>query len=199
MMPRLINFACKQPPIMKERAQLVPKASGDVLELGCGGGANLNYYDRNAVRSLSGLDPSPELLDYTRDALQKNGLEMDIKGGFGEDMPFKDDSFDTVLCTFTLCTVTDNKQVLSEMRRVLKPEGKILYLEHGRSPDKGPQKWQKRIEPVWKRLAGGCHLTRPVSETISGEGFGLHENGGQYMEKSPRWLGWTEWGEARPL
>lgn len=197
--PRLIKFACSQPAVMKDRSKIIPKARGDVLELGCGGGINLQFYDRSKVDKLTGLDPSAELLDYTRKEAKALGFNMDILDGVGEAMPFADDSFDTLLTTFTLCSVQDGKQVLKEMRRVLKPGGKILFLEHGRAPDKGPEKWQARIEPVWKHIAGGCHLHRPVSKLFEAEGFALQDNDGHYAPKTPRWLGWIEFGEARPL
>lgn len=197
--PRIIKFACSQPAVMKDRSEIVPKAQGEVLELGCGGGINLQFYDRSKVDKLTGLDPSAELLDYTRSEAKALGFEMDILDGIGEAMPFENDSFDTVLTTFTLCSVQDGKQVLKEMRRVLKPGGKILFLEHGRAPDKGPEKWQQRIEPMWKHIAGGCHLHRPVSKLFAAEGFALHQEGGHYAPKTPRWLGWMEFGEARPL
>lgn len=197
--PRIIKFACSQPAVMKDRSEIVPRAQGEVLELGCGGGINLQFYDRSKVDKLTGLDPSAELLDYTRSEAKALGFEMDILDGIGEAMPFDDDSFDTVLTTFTLCSVQDGKQVLNEMRRVLKPGGKILFLEHGRAPDKGPEKWQQRIEPMWKHIAGGCHLHRPVTKLFEAEGFALNQEGGHYALKTPRWLGWMEFGEARPL
>ncbi len=197
--PRIIKFACSQPAVMKDRSEIVPRAQGEVLELGCGGGINLQFYDRSKVDRLTGLDPSAELLDYTRSEAKALGFQMDILDGIGEAMPFDDDSFDTVLTTFTLCSVQDGKQVLKEMRRVLKPGGKILFLEHGRAPDKGPEKWQQRIEPMWKHIAGGCHLHRPVSKLFAAEGFALQNAGGHYAPKTPRWLGWMEFGEARPL
>lgn len=197
--PRIIKFACSQPAVMKDRSEIVPRAQGEVLELGCGGGINLQFYDRSKVDKLTGLDPSAELLDYTRQEAKTLGFEMDILDGIGEAMPFENDSFDTVLTTFTLCSVQDGKQVLNEMRRVLKPGGKILFLEHGRAPDKGPEKWQQRIEPMWKHIAGGCHLHRPVSKLFEAEGFALQQEGGHYAPKTPRWLGWMEFGEARPL
>ncbi|QJB70069.1 class I SAM-dependent methyltransferase [Parasphingorhabdus halotolerans] len=197
--PRFIKFACSMPAVMKDRSKIVPKASGKVLELGCGGGINLQFYDPSKIESLTGLDPSAELLDYTRSEAKSRGIDMDILDGIGEAMPFADASFDTVLTTFTLCSVQDGEQVLSEMRRVLKPGGKILFLEHGRAPDKGPEKWQQRIEPAWKHIAGGCHLQRPVSKLFESNGFALTGNSGHYAPKTPRWLGWMEMGEARPL
>lgn len=197
--PRIIKFACSQPAVMKDRSKIVPKAEGDVLELGCGGGINLQFYDRARVNSLTGLDPSAELLDYTRAEAQNFDFNMKILDGIGEAMPFQDASFDTVLTTFTLCSVQDGERVLSEMRRVLKPGGKILFLEHGRAPDKGPEKWQKRIEPAWKHIAGGCHLHREVMQLFKANGYALAQEDGHYAPKTPRWLGWMEMGEARPV
>ena len=199
VVPRLIRVGCSQPAVMKDRSRLVPDSDGDVLELGCGGGINLAFYDPARVRSLTGLDPSPELLDYTREEARARGVGIDIHRGVGEQMPFADAHFDTVLTTFTLCSVADGKQVLAEARRVLRPGGKLLFLEHGRAPDAGPEKWQRRIEPVWKRIAGGCHLNRPVADRIAGAGFRLVRREGHYAPKTPRWLGWMEMGEARPL
>lgn len=196
--PRLITYGCSQPAVMKDRSRIVPKAQGDVLELGCGGGINLQFYDPAKIDSLTGLDPSAELLDYTREEAQKRHINMRILDGIGEAMPFADASFDTIVTTFTLCSVQDGKQVLKEMRRVLKPGGTILYLEHGRAPDAGPAKWQRRIEPVWKHIAGGCHLHRPVSKLFEQEGFSVRANEGHYAPKTPRWLGWMEFGEAVP-
>jgi len=199
VVPRLISFACSQPAVMKDRSKIVPKAQGHVLELGCGGGINLQFYDRSKVNKLTGIDPSAKLLDYTRKEARNLDFDMDILDGVGEAMPFPDDSFDTLLTTFTLCSVQDGKQVLKEMRRVLKPGGKILFLEHGRAPDQGPEKWQRRIEPVWKHIAGGCHLHRLVAKFFTAEGFALQDYDGHYTPKTPRWLGWIEHGEARPL
>ena len=119
MVPKLIGCACAQPQIMKARSRIVPKAEGDVLELGCGGGINMAFYDPAKVKSFSGVDPSAGLLDRSREAAQAIGIEADIRGGIGEAIPFADASFDTVLCTFTLCSVDEQKQVLAEMRRLI--------------------------------------------------------------------------------
>ena len=194
--PRLISFCCAQPQIMKARSRIVPQASGDVLELGCGGGINMEFFDPARITSYSGIDPSPGLLDRSRAAAQAKGMAADIRSGIGEDMPFDDDSFDTLLVTFTLCSVTDQAQVLREMRRVLRPGGKVLFLEHGRAPDSDVQTWQRRVEPVWKRIGGGCHLTRPISSAYEAAGFKIAALEKNYMPKTPRPFGWIEWGEA---
>jgi ubiquinone/menaquinone biosynthesis C-methylase UbiE len=197
MVPKIIGCACAQPQIMKARSRIVPDASGDVLELGCGGGINMAFYDPAKIKSFSGVDPSPALLERSREAAQAIGLEADIRGGVGEALPFSDASFDTVLITFTLCSVESQSQVLFEMRRVLRPGGKALFLEHGGAPDASVQKWQRRIEPIWKRIGGGCHLTRPISGAYEQAGFKMARVEKGYMPKSPRPFSWIEWGEAR--
>ena len=195
--PRLIRCACGQPQIMKARSHVVPLASGDVFELGCGGGINLPFYDRDKVTSLSGCDPTPALLADTQRLVAERGFPTDIRDGVGEDIPFASGSFDTVVTTFTLCSVHDPEQVLREIRRVLKPGGTALFLEHGRAPDEDVRKWQRRIEPVWKHIGGGCHLTRPISAAYEGAGFKTERMGEHYMPKTPRPFGWVEWGTAR--
>jgi len=195
--PRLIKCACSQGQIMKARSKVVPHASGDVLELGCGGGINMEFYDPARIRSFTGLDPSPELLAMSRAAAQARGMAADIQGGVGEAMPFESGRFDTVVTTFTLCSVADQAAVLGEIRRVLKPGGTALFLEHGGAPDAGVAKWQRRIEPVWKRIGGNCHLTRPIGEAYEKAGFSVERHGAAYMPKTPRPFGWIEYGAAR--
>lgn len=197
LMPRFITCACSQKPILKRRADLIPLAQGDVFELGCGGGINQPYYDVSAVASYAGIDPHEGLLDGTMAAARAKGWQADIRAGVGEDIPFPDRSFDTVVCTFTLCSVEDPVRVLSEMRRILRPGGKALFLEHGRAPDANVAKWQDRIEPYWKPLAGGCHLTRPIGSAFRGAGFEVEPLGQGYLPKAPKFAGWNEWGVAR--
>ena len=181
---------------MHDRAKVVPHASGDVLELGCGA-PNLDFYDWDIVHSLSGIDPSAELLARATRALESKGLRANFMPGVAEALPFANASFDTVVTTFTLCSVQNPYLALSEAKRVLRPNGRLLFVEHGRAPDPSAAAWQKRIEPVWKRIAGGCHLTRPVTQAISDAGFVCHAPQGHYMKRTPKWLGWVEWGEAR--
>ncbi len=195
--PRLIKCACSQGQIMKVRSQVVPHASGDVLELGCGGGINMEFYDPARVTSFAGLDPSPELLAMSRAAAQARGMVADIQGGVGEAMPFASGRFDTVVTTFTLCSVADQAAVLAEIRRVLKPGGTALFLEHGAAPDASVAKWQRRIEPVWKRIGGNCHLTRLISGAYAQAGFAVDRQAAAYIPKTPRPFGWYEYGTAR--
>jgi ubiquinone/menaquinone biosynthesis C-methylase UbiE len=181
---------------MKLRSQIVPQASGDVLELGCGGGINMEFYAPDRVTRLTGLDPSQELLAMSRAAAQARGIDADIRGGIGEAMPFESGRFDTVVTTFTLCSVADPAAVLAEIRRVLKPGGTALFLEHGAAPDAGVAKWQRRIEPLWKRIGGNCHLTRPIADAYARAGFAVDRCGARYMPKTPRPFGWVEYGAA---
>ena len=132
----------------------------------------------------------------SRAAAKARGIEADIRGGIGEAMPFESDRFDTVVTTFTLCSVADQAAVLAEIRRVLKPGGTALFLEHGAAPDCGVVKWQRRIEPLWKRIGGNCHLTRPISKAYAGAGFAVERRGARYTPRTPRPFGWVEYGTA---
>lgn len=197
ILPHVIGCACAAGPIMKQRAKIVPLASGKVLELGIGGGLNLAFYDPARVERLFGVDPSAELRERAARAERPDGLAVDIRDGTAEALPFDDASFDNIVCTYTLCSVQTPAQVLAEARRVLKPDGRLLFCEHGAAPDPGVAKWQRRIEPVWKKIAGGCHLTRPVASSLEQAGFALSGLEQMYLPKTPRFAGWNEWGQAR--
>ncbi|MFN4038566.1 MAG: class I SAM-dependent methyltransferase [Erythrobacter sp.] len=197
VMPKLITCACSQRQVMKRRAAVVPRAHGDVFELGCGGGINHALYNAHAITSYAGIDPHAGLLHEARAAAKAKGWQADIRQASGEAIPFDDASFDSAVCTFTLCSVNDPDRVLSELRRILRPGGVVLFCEHGRAPDAGIRSWQERIEPVWKRLAGGCHLTRPIGAAFDNAGFAVETLGKGYTPKAPRFAGWMEWGVAR--
>ena len=197
LLPRLIGCACGARPIQRQRAKVVPGASGRVLELGIGGGLNLAFYDPAKVASVIGVDPSDALRARARAAPRPAGLEVEILEGQAESLPFEAASFDTVVCTFTLCSVGSPANALAEARRVLKPDGRFLFSEHGLAPDLAVQRWQRRLEPLWKRLAGGCHLTRPVAGTIEQAGFAIESVESMYLPGAPRTMGWSEWGCAR--
>ncbi len=198
ILPRFLSCACGSSPIMKQRAKIVPLATGRVLELGIGMGLNLSLYDPDKVESVTGVDPSPELRAIAEAAPHDPRLKVSVVDGTAEALPFENASFDTVLCTFTLCSVQAPEAALAEARRVLKPGGRLLFCEHGLAPDAGVARWQRRVEPVWKRLAGGCHLTRPVADAIAKAGFALESVETMYLPKTPRIAGWNEWGVAKP-
>ena len=196
IMPRLIGCACASKPIMKQRVKVVPKAAGKVLELGIGGGLNRQCYDPAKVESVSGVDPSAELRAVAMQAERPEGLKVEIQKGTAEALPFETASFDCVVCTFTLCSVQSPRDALAEANRVLKPGGRFLYCEHGLAPDAGVARWQGRLEPMWKAIAGGCHLTRPVTASVADAGFTVTSSEQMYLPGTPRVLGWSEWGEA---
>lgn len=197
ILPKLLSCACSSPQMMKQRGKIVPQAEGKVLELGIGMGLNLSYYDADKVTSVSGVDPAAELRALAEAAPRDPRLSVKVADGTAEALPFEDNSFDSIVCTFTLCSVHNPPQALAEARRVLKPGGRFLFCEHGLAPDAEVAKWQRRIEPVWKRLAGGCHLTRPVASAIGQSGFTVEAVDKMYLPKAPRFAGWVEWGVAR--
>lgn len=196
IVPRLIKCACSSPAIMALREKVVPLASGKVFEIGCGGGINQRFYPVDRIESFSGMDPSAKGLEFARVAASRKGWSADIRQGFGEAIPFDENAFDTVVCTFTLCSVADQAQTLRELRRILRPGGELLYAEHGRAPDARVAKWQDRIEPFWKPVAGGCHLTRPIGDAVRDAGFAVEPLGQRYAPRTPKFAGWMEWGRA---
>ncbi len=198
VVPWLLDCACSASPIAHQRVKVVPGAKGRVLELGMGSGLNLPFYDPAKVAVVEAVEPSEPMRRKAMAAAGLSGLNVRITAGRAEALPYETGSFDTVVCTFTLCSVQDPPKALAEARRVLKPDGRLLFCEHGLAPDAGVVKWQRRIEPVWKAIAGGCHLTRPVAATISAAGFRVETCETMYLPGTPHWAGWNEWGSAAP-
>lgn len=194
--PWLITTACSAKPIAKQRAKVVPLASGRVLELGIGSGLNLPFYDAAKVAEVAAVEPSRELRAKAEAAAAEVGVKVALQDGRAEQLPYEAGAFDCVVCTFTLCSVQDPAASLAESRRVLKSGGRLLFCEHGLAPDPDVVKWQRRIEPVWKRIACGCHLTRPVASAIETAGFKIERKDTMYLPGTPRWAGWNEWGVA---
>lgn len=195
VVPHIIRFCCGCELLAEERRAIVPLATGRVLELGIGAGANLSFYDPRTVREVVGIEPSPELREFAAAAPRADALRVSIQPGSAEALPFESQSFDTVVCTFTLCTVAEPVRALSEARRVLRHGGTFLFCEHGCSPDPGVAKWQRRLEPIWKRAFGGCHLTRKVGSSIE-QHFSIERLEGHYQPNAPRIAGWIEAGRA---
>jgi ubiquinone/menaquinone biosynthesis C-methylase UbiE len=174
VLPRLIETACSQKPLMELRSRYVPGARGRVLEIGIGSGHNLRFYG-NEVTSVTGIDPAPELTVRARERARTLHCEVYVIEQSGETIPTEDAFFDTVVCTWTLCSIPNVYRALDEMRRVLTPDGRLIFIEHGRAPDPRVARWQERIEPLWKKIGGGCHLSRPVSQLIEDAGFQITE------------------------
>jgi ubiquinone/menaquinone biosynthesis C-methylase UbiE len=169
--PTLMDFACGLAPVRRQREMIVPLARGRVLEVGIGTGLNLPYYDNNNVEKIWGLDPALEMHRRAAERVARSGLEVELIGLSGERVPMDEDTFDTVVVTYTLCSIPDVMQALREMRRVLKPGGQLVFCEHGRAPDAVMSRWQDRLTPMWRHFAGGCHLNRPIPDLIRQAGF----------------------------
>lgn len=199
VLPHFINCACSAKPMMKQREKVVPRAQGTVLEIGIGTGLNLPYYDSARVDRLIGLDPSEKSWALAGERAAHLDFEVEFIGLPGEEIPLDDASVDTVVVTFALCTIPDPVAALKGMARVLRPGGELIFCEHGRAPDPGVVKWQDRINPMWTRIAGGCHLNRDIPALLGEGGFGIENLEQQYIPGTPRFAGFNYWGGAKTV
>ena len=196
ILPSFLNCACGSKPIKCQRGKVVPMAEGVVLEVGIGSGLNIPYYDSTKVSSIIGLDPSAELNNMAKKVAADEGFEVDFILSGAESIPLPDNHVDTVLITYTLCTIPDALSANKEMRRVLKPGGKMIFCEHGLAPDAGVAKWQARIDPYWGKIAGGCHLNRNIPQLIQDAGFTIQSMEQMYLPSTPKFAGYNYWGVA---
>lgn len=196
ILPRLLDFAMRGKEATRFRARLVPQARGATLEVGVGSGLNLPFYGERVDR-LVGVDPSEALLRMARKRARDAVVPVELMADSGEALPLTDASVDTVVFTFALCTIPDPGKALREARRVLKPSGQLLFAEHGLAPDEGVRRWQRRLNPLWRRVAGGCNLDRKVDELIAAAGFRLAGLETEYA-KGPRLMSYVYLGRARP-
>ena len=196
ILPLMIDKACAGPPVLKQREKVVPAAEGRVLEVGMGSGINLPFYDPSRIEFVWGLEPSEGMRRRAKDRLEAAPFEVKLLDLPGEAIPLDNDSVDTVLLTYTLCTIPDFQKALAQMRRVLKPGGKLLFCEHGEAPDASVQKWQRRINPLWKRIAGGCNLNRPIPRCLEEAGFKVENLETLYLPNTPRIAAFNYWGQA---
>ena len=196
ILPHIIDKACSMGQVMKLRSQVVPRAKGVVLEVGMGSAINLEFYDEDQVELVYGLEPSEGMRKKAQPNLSRSGVTVEWLDLPGEKIPLDDESVDTVLLTFTLCTIPDSRAALEQMKRVLKPGGELLFLEHGQSVDHGVRKWQDRITPAWKKLAGGCHLNRHIGDLIGEAGFDIQELNNLYVPGAPKIAGYIYQGRA---
>lgn len=195
VLPRLIHAAMRQDHLVAYRRRVLASAEGHVLEIGVGSGLNLPYYPTGVTR-IVGLDPSPKLLSMARDARSGLTTDVELAEGAVEAIPADDSCIDTVVTTWTLCSVADVTRGLAEIRRVLKPGGALLFVEHGLAPDAGVRRWQHRLTPIWKRIGGGCHLNRAVPALIESAGFRTERLESGYAE-GPRPMAFMYEGMAR--
>jgi len=197
ILPKFLNCACGTKPINYQRDKIVPLAKGIVLDIGIGSGLNIPFYNKSNIDHLYGLDPSEELLKIAKPLAKKNELEIEFLQCGAEAIPLTDQSIDTVLITYTMCTIPDIKLSNSEIMRVLKPEGKLLFCEHGLAPDKNIAKWQRRINPIWSKIAGGCNLNRDIPKLITSSGFKISNMEEMYLPSTPKFAGYNYWGVAK--
>jgi len=195
ILPKVVDFTCRMKPNMRQRSKVVPSALGSVLEVGFGSGLNLPFYDKTKVQHVWALDPSRELWALAEDRVRGAGFPVEFLNATAEEIPLPDQSADTVLVTFTICTLPDVRRALREMARVLKPGGELVFCEHGLAPDENVRRWQNRLNPTWKALSGGCNLNRPIPSLLEQGGFQLREMSSMYI---PGWrpASFNYWGRA---
>ena len=195
ILPHLIHLSMRQGRLAAYRNRLIPAAEGRVLEIGIGSGLNLPHYTA-AVERVIGLDPSPKLLAMTREKARTGSTPVELIESNAETIPLHDRSIDTVVTTWTLCSIPDAPKALDEMRRVLRPSGRLLFVEHGRAPDPRVRWWQDKLTPAWKRLGGGCHLNRAITQLVESAGFRIERLETGYMP-GPKPMTFMYEGSAR--
>jgi len=196
-LPHLIHCACGLKVIQQQREKVVPLAKGRVLEVGMGSGLNIPYYDPKNIELVWGLEPSEGMRKKAQTNLEHAPFEVRWLDLPGEEIPLRDKSVDTVLLTYTLCTIPNWQKALQHMRRVLKPGGQLIFCEHGAAPDEGVRRWQNRLTPLWKNIAGGCHLNRPIPRYLEAGGFAIQTMNSQYLD-GPKFAAFNYWGTATP-
>ena len=175
VLPHLVHSACQSEAHAMERSKLVPRAIGRVLEIGIGSGLNLPFYDRARVERVTGLDPSVSMLAMADRAAARAGVPVDLVEARAEAIPCETGAFDTVVTTFSLCSIPGGREALAEMARVLAPGGRLLFREHGLAPDPSVHRWQERLSPAWSRFGGGCRLDRDIPTLLTSGGFRIVE------------------------
>jgi len=196
ILPHLIHMSMRQETLVVYRERVVSTATGSILEIGIGSGLNLRHYSDRANQVI-GLDPSLKMLSMAERAPKPPMLSVDLMEASAETIPMESESVDSVISTWTLCTIPDVSRALAEMRRVLKPGGRLLFVEHGRSPDASVARWQDRLTPLWKCIGGGCHLNRAIGPLIESAGFRIERMNTGYM-KGPRPMTFMYDGSASP-
>ncbi len=196
VLPKFLNCACGSKPVEYQRKKVVPNAEGIVLEVGIGSGLNLPFYDNSKVTQIWGLDPSEELSSMAKETAKNLDIDVKFISSGAEDIPLPDNYFDTALVTYTMCTIPEVIRANIEIKRVLKNTGKLIFCEHGIAPDLNIAKWQSRIDPIWGKLAGGCHLNRDIPSLLEDSGYKIIELDQMYLPSTPKVAGYNYWGFA---
>ncbi len=197
VLPRMIDIACGMGDVMKARSKIVPLATGEVLEIGIGTGLNLQFYNPDQVSSIVGVDPAAQMQTLGRKRAAAISIPVDMVAVDVQGIHAETDRFDTIVMTFTLCSIADPVPALEEMVRVLKPGGRLLFCEHGLAPDASVERWQHRLTPIWKPFAGGCHLDRNIPALIEAGGFSIEQLHQEYLP-GPRPMTYVYSGWANP-
>ena len=198
VLPKLIDVACSAGNVMKARSKIVPQAIGEVLEVGIGSGLNLPFYDAKRVSSIVGIDPAAQMQTLARKRASDISIPVEVIAVDVQGIHADTDRFDTIVMTFTLCSIDDPVSALQEMARVLKPDGRLLFCEHGLAPDFSVERWQHRLTPLWKPIAGGCHLDRDIPALIRAGGFVIDELSEAYLP-GPRPMSYVYSGVAKQV
>ncbi len=196
ILPHIINSACGVKPVRKQREKVVPLAEGRVLEVGMGSGLNIDFYDPGKVELVWGLEPAKGMRKKALPRVESAPFRLEWLDLPGEEIPLDDKSADSIVMTYTLCTIPGWLAALRQMRRVLKPGGKLLFSEHGAAPDASVRRWQDRVTPYWKKISGGCHLNREIPRLLAEGGFNVTHLETMYVPRTPRIAGFTYWGYA---
>lgn len=193
--PHVINLAMQTKPFRKQREKVIPQASGRVLEIGIGSGLNLDFYDISRISEIFAVEPDSVLLEKAKIKAKLNNISVNIKRLSAESLPFDDASFDTVVSTYTMCSISELNSVMVEIKRVLKNDGSFIFSEHGKAPDDNIHKWQKRLNPIQKRIGGGCCLDKDIPKIIINSNFKLQKINSMYVP-GPKFLSYHYWGTA---
>ena len=196
ILPKIINAGCGTKPIRKQREKVLPLCKGIVLEIGCGSGLNFSFYEENNIDKLYALEPDKEMLCQAESVVKEVNFPITFLETGAEKIPLEDDSIDTALLTYTLCTIPDPLAALLEIRRVLKKGGKLVFCEHGMAPENNVKKMQNFINSFWPIFVGGCNLNRDIPSLIKDAGFLVDNLETMYLPKTPKWFGYNYWGSA---
>ena len=196
ILPHLLNCSCNAKPFIHQRKKVIPLATGNVLEVGIGSGLNLPYYQKDNIKEIWGLDPSEELLEMARKKAKAEDMDVRFLNAKAEVIELDDNYFDTVLMTYTMCTIPNLSQALSEIKRVMKTDGRLVFCEHGASPEQQVFKWQNRVNNVWSKIAGGGNINRNIPSIIESSGLIISQMETMYLPKTPKILGYNYWGSA---
>ena len=196
ILPHLINCACGAPAVASQRQKVVPQASGRVLELGIGTGLNAEFYRAGQVNAVVGVDPSRESWQLAQSKIADASVPIEYCEASAEDIPLPSNSIDTAVITYTLCTIPHPEKALQEVARVLRSNGRVLIAEHALAPDASVVRWQNRLNGLWGKIAGGCHINRNIRGLLDASPLKVHEWQGMYLPQTPKVAGYNVWGTA---